>query len=70
VKSLKILKVKGGTSENVKCQQRMCYSNIHNYFNYLVLFLTPSVDAESRRIMIIPTFLFYNFPFIITVINL
>jgi hypothetical protein len=37
------LEVKGGTFENVKCQQRMCYSNIHSYFNYFVLSLTPSV---------------------------
>jgi len=36
------------------------------YYSSLPLF----IDAESCRIMIIPTFLFYNFPYIITVINL
>jgi len=48
----------------------MCYSNIAIlialYYSSRPLF----IDAESHRIMIAPTFLYYNFPFIITVINL
>jgi len=39
---------------------------ITEYYSSLSLF----IDAESHRIMIVPTFPYYNFPFIITVINL
>ena len=36
------------------------------YYSSLPLF----IYAESHRIMIVPTFFYYNFPFIISVINL